>query len=65
MEIIWGRFVEKTRGQKSRATVPLTKSCRVSDPTEQSPAGYQTPRNNIPKRIFLRIRKRIQKCFRV
>jgi hypothetical protein len=24
MEIIWGRFVEKTGGQKSRATVPLT-----------------------------------------
>ncbi len=23
MEIIWGRFVEKTGGQKSRATVPL------------------------------------------
>jgi hypothetical protein len=23
MEIIWGRFVEKTEGQKSRATVPL------------------------------------------
>ncbi len=38
----------------------LTKSCGVSDPTEQSPAGYQTPRNNIQKQIFLRIRKRIQ-----
>jgi hypothetical protein len=24
MEIIWGRFVEKTGGQKSRATVPLS-----------------------------------------
>jgi hypothetical protein len=23
MEIIWGRFVEKTGGKKSRATVPL------------------------------------------
>ncbi len=23
MEIIWDRFVEKTGGQKSRATVPL------------------------------------------
>ncbi len=26
MEIIWGRFVEKTGGQKSRATVPLSNS---------------------------------------
>jgi hypothetical protein len=25
MEIIWGRFVEKTGGQKSRATVPLNR----------------------------------------
>ncbi len=24
MEIIWGRFVEKTGGKKSRATVPLS-----------------------------------------
>ncbi len=24
---IWGRFVEKTRGKKSRATVPL---CKIS-----------------------------------
>jgi hypothetical protein len=49
-----------------RGLIPrLTKSCGVSDPAEQSPAGYQTPRNNIQKRIFLRIRKRIQKRFRV
>ncbi len=24
MDIIWGRFVEKTGGKKSRATVPLS-----------------------------------------
>ncbi len=49
-----------------RGLIPrLTKSCGVSDPAEQSPVGYQTPRNNIQKRIFLRIRKRIQKYFRV
>ncbi len=42
------------RGLKPR----LTKSCGVSDPAEQSPAGYQTSRNNIQKRIFLRFRKR-------
>jgi hypothetical protein len=41
-----------------RGLIPyLTKSCGVSDPVEQSPAGYQTPRNNIKKRIFLRTRK--------
>jgi hypothetical protein len=27
---IWGRFVEKTRGQKSRATVPLKGQQRSS-----------------------------------
>jgi hypothetical protein len=49
-----------------RGLIPcLTKSCGVSVPAEQSPAGYQTPRNIIQKRIFLRIRKRIQKYFRV
>ncbi len=49
-----------------RGLIPrLTKPCGVSDPAEQSPAGFQTPRNNIPKRIFLQIQKRIQKYFRV
>ncbi len=49
-----------------RGLIPrLAKSCKVSDPAEQSPAGYQTPRNNIQRLIFLRIRKRIQKYFRV
>jgi hypothetical protein len=27
---IWGRFVEKTRGQKSRATVPLTNKSKIA-----------------------------------
>ncbi len=49
-----------------RGLIPrLTKSCRVSDPAEQSPLGYQTPQNNIQKRMFLRIQKIIQNCFRV
>ncbi len=30
MEIIWGRFVEKTGGQKSRATVPLNVNKRTT-----------------------------------
>jgi hypothetical protein len=30
-----------------RGLIPrLTKFCGVSDPAEQSPAGYQTPQNN-------------------
>jgi hypothetical protein len=29
MEIIWGRFVDKTGGQKSRATVPLSRITRA------------------------------------
>jgi hypothetical protein len=49
-----------------RGLIPcLTKSCGVSDPAEQSPVEYQTPQNNIQKRIFLRIRRRIEKYFRV
>jgi hypothetical protein len=49
-----------------RGLIPrLTKSCGVSGPAKQSPAGYQTPRNNIQKLIFLQIRKRIQKYFRL
>jgi hypothetical protein len=49
-----------------RGLIPrLTKSCRVSNPAEQGSAGYQTPRNNIEKRIFLRDFKRIKKYFRV
>ena len=49
-----------------RGLIPrLTKFCGVSDPAEQSPAGSQTPRDNIQKRLFLQIRKRIQKYFRV
>jgi hypothetical protein len=49
-----------------RVLIPrLTKSSGVSDPAEQSPAGYQTLQNNIQKRIFLRIKKRIKKYFRV
>ncbi len=31
MKIIWGRFVEKTGGQKSRATVPLNKVLTVGE----------------------------------
>jgi hypothetical protein len=44
------------------------KSCEVSDPTEQSPVGYQmyqTLGNNFEMRIFPRIRNRSQKYFRV
>jgi hypothetical protein len=46
-----------------RVLIPRrTTSCGVSDPPEQSPAGYQTPRNNffILIRIFLEIRNRVQ-----
>ncbi len=49
-----------------RGLIPrLTKFCGVSKPAEQSPAGYQTPQNNIYIWIFLQIRNRIQKYSRV
>jgi hypothetical protein len=32
--------------------VRLTKSCGVSDPAEQSSAGYHTPRNNFKYEYF-------------
>jgi hypothetical protein len=44
MEIIWGRFVEKTGGQKSRATVPLR---------EQNSAGKKHPGNVRSSRTFI------------
>jgi hypothetical protein len=31
---IWGRFVEKTEGQKSRATVPLMQLLHKNDTSE-------------------------------
>ncbi len=42
MEIIWGRFVEKTGGQKSRATVPLK--------SHLSNKNFCVPRGLIPHR---------------
>jgi hypothetical protein len=35
----------------------LTKSCGISDPAEQTPAGYQTPRNNIQNEYFCEFEK--------
>jgi hypothetical protein len=40
MEIIWGRFVEKTGGQKSRATVPL-KSISIGPNHEKKSRGLK------------------------
>ncbi len=49
-----------------RGLIPhLIKSCGVSDPAEESPEVYQTPRNNFQIKVFLRIQNRIQKYFRV
>jgi hypothetical protein len=50
--VLWGLIVH------------LTKFCRVSDPMEQSLVGYQTPWKQLLTQIYLRIRNRIQKCFR-
>ncbi len=68
--ILWHTLVlrgsDTLQNNVLRGLIPrLTKFCRVSGPAEQSPVRYQTPRNNIQKQIFLRIRKRIQKYFRV
>jgi hypothetical protein len=43
--ILWG--LNLTLGSDS----PQNKSCEVSDPAEQHPAGYQTPRNQVLRDI--------------